>query len=179
MVKWPALIAAIVVIPSLACPGNDRMVVKKSAHSVAATLDRLSDVLKTRGIGITARVDHAAAAEKVGQRLKSTQLLIFGSPKLGTPLMQSNRRIGVELPMKVLAWEDDSGQVWLAYVKPEVSQVGIFDRWPRRHIHGNGSGAREVDRRGDQAELTSGSSVGRPKDGVRLQWRRLSAISQD
>jgi uncharacterized protein (DUF302 family) len=120
MVKWPALIAAIVVIPSLACTGNDRMVVKKSSHSVAATLDRLSEVLKTRGIGITARVDHAAAAEKVGQTLKPTQLLIFGNPKLGTPLMQSNRRIGVELPMKVLAWEDDSGQVWLAYVKPEV-----------------------------------------------------------
>ena len=69
MVKWPALIAAIVVIPSLAWTGNDRMVVKKSSHSVAATLDRLSEALKTRGIGITARVDHAAAAEKVGQTL--------------------------------------------------------------------------------------------------------------
>ena len=120
MVKWPVLIAAIVVIPSLAWTGDDRMVAKKSAHSVAATLDRLSEALKTRGIGIAARVDHAAAAEKVGQTLKPTQLLIFGNPKLGTPLMQSNRRIGVELPMKVLAWEDDSGQVWLAYVKPEV-----------------------------------------------------------
>ena len=120
MIKSPALIAAIVAIPSLAWTGDDRMVTKKSAHSVAATLDRLSEVLKTRGIGITARVDHAAAAEKVGQTLKPTQLLIFGNPKLGTPLMQSNRRIGVELPMKVLAWEDDSGQVWLAYVKPEV-----------------------------------------------------------
>ena len=94
MVKWPALIAAVVLIPSLAWTADDRMVAKKSAHSVAATLDRLSDVLKTRGIGITARVDHAAAAEKVGQTLKPTQLLIFGNPKLGTPLMQSNRRIG-------------------------------------------------------------------------------------
>jgi len=120
MVKWPALIAAVVAIPSLAWTGDDRMVVKKSSHSVAATLDRLSEVLKTRGIGIMARVDHAAAAEKVGQTLKPTQLLIFGNPKLGTPLMQSNRKIGVELPLKVLAWEDDSGQVWLAYVKPQV-----------------------------------------------------------
>ena len=94
MVKWPALIAAVVAIPSLAWTGDDRLVVKKSSHSVAATLDRLSEVLKTRGIGITARVDHAAAAEKVGQTLKPTQLLIFGTPKLGTPLMQSNRRIG-------------------------------------------------------------------------------------
>jgi len=105
MVKWPALIAAIVAIPSLAWAGDDRMIAKKSAHSVATTLDRLSEVLKTKGIGIAARVDHAAAAEKVGQTLKPTQLLIFGNPKLGTPLMQSNRRIGVELPMKVLAWE--------------------------------------------------------------------------
>src|SRR6516162_10220707 len=120
MVKWLALIAAIVVIPSLACTGNDRMVVKRSVHSVAATLDRLSEVLKTRGIEIAARVDHAAAAQKAGQALKPTQLLIFGNPKLGTPLMQSNRRIGIELPMKVLAWEDDNGQVWLAYVRPEV-----------------------------------------------------------
>src|SRR5262249_30519906 len=71
-------------------------------------------------IGIAARIDHAAAAEKVGQTLKPTQLLIFGNPKLGTPLMQSNRRIGIELPMKVLAWEDDNGQVWLAHVKPQI-----------------------------------------------------------
>src|SRR5262249_49633177 len=120
MIKWPALIAAVVAVPSLAWTGDDRMVAKKGAHSVATTLNRLSEVLTTKGIGSAARVDHAAAAEKVGQTLKPTQLLIFGNPKLGTPLMQSNRRIGVELPMKVLAWEDDSGQVWLAYVKPEV-----------------------------------------------------------
>src|SRR5262249_22063140 len=120
MVKWPALIAAIVIIPSLAWTGNDRMVVKKSSHSVAATLDRLWEGLKTRGIGITARVDHRAAAENVGQTLQPTQLLLFGTPKVGTPLLQSNRRIGVSRPRKVRAWEDDNGQVWLAYVKPEV-----------------------------------------------------------
>src|SRR5260370_20323971 len=107
MLKSPALIAAIVAIPSLAWAGDDRMVAKKSAHSVAATLDRLSEVLKTRGIGIAARVDHASAAQKAGQTLKPTQLLVFGNPKLGTPLMQSNRRIRVELPMQVLALEGD------------------------------------------------------------------------
>jgi uncharacterized protein (DUF302 family) len=120
MTKLPALIAAVVMIPSLAWTGDDRLVAKKSPHSVAVTLDRLSDVLKTRGIGIVARVDHAGAAQKIGQALKPTQLLIFGNPELGTPLMQSNRRIGLDLPMKVLAWEDDTGQVWLAYVKPDV-----------------------------------------------------------
>ena len=120
MTKLSALVAAVVMISSLAWAGDDRLVAKKSPHSVAATLDRLFEVLKTRGIGIAARVDHAGAAQKVGQTLKPTQLLIFGNPKLGTPLMQSNPRIGLELPMKVLAWEDDGGQVWLAYVKPEV-----------------------------------------------------------
>lgn len=120
MAKFFALIIAVVAIPSLAWSGEDRLVAKKSAHSVTVTLDRLSEGLKTRGIGIAARIDHAAAAAKVGQTLKPTQLLIFGNPRLGTPLMQSNRAIGIELPMKVLAWEDDSGQVWLAYVKREV-----------------------------------------------------------
>jgi uncharacterized protein (DUF302 family) len=120
MTKLPALIAAVVVIASLAWAGDDRLVVKKSPHSVAATLDRLSEALKTRGIGIAARVDHAGAAQKAGLALKPTELLIFGNPKLGTQLMQSNRRIGLELPMRVLAWEDDSGQVWVVYVKPDV-----------------------------------------------------------
>jgi uncharacterized protein (DUF302 family) len=120
MSKWPSLLAAVVMISSIALGADDRLVVKKSPHSVAATLDRLADVLKARGIGIAARVDHAAAAQKIDQTLKPTQLLIFGNPKLGTPLMQSNRKIGLELPMKVLAWEDDGGQVWLAYVKPDA-----------------------------------------------------------
>jgi uncharacterized protein (DUF302 family) len=120
MTKLPALIAAAVIIPSLAWAGDDRLVAKKSPHPVAVTLDRLSEALKTRGIGVAARVDHAGAAQKAGLALKPTQLLIFGNPKLGTPLMQSNRRIGIELPMRVLAWEDDGGQVWVAYVKPDV-----------------------------------------------------------
>ncbi len=120
MTKLPALIAAVVMIPSLAGSADDRLVTKRSPHSVAVTLDRLSEVLKARGIGIAARVDHADGAQRIGQALKPTQLLIFGNPKLGTPLMQSNRKVGLDLPMKVLAWEDDGGQVWLAYVKPDV-----------------------------------------------------------
>jgi uncharacterized protein (DUF302 family) len=120
MIRFLAAAAAIVVIPSMAWTADNRMVAKKSPHSVAATLDRLAAVLTARGIGIAARVDHAAAAQKIGQPLKPTQVLMFGNPKLGTPLMQSNRRIGVDLPMKVLAWEDDGGQVWVAYTKPDV-----------------------------------------------------------
>jgi uncharacterized protein (DUF302 family) len=120
MIKLSAVIAAVIMIPSIAAAADDRVVAKKSPHSVPATLDRLTEVLTARGIAVAARIDHAAAAQKIGQSLKPTQLLVFGNPKLGTPLMQSNRRIGLDLPMKVLAWEDDGGQVWVAYVKPEA-----------------------------------------------------------
>jgi uncharacterized protein (DUF302 family) len=120
MIRFCSFVAAILMVTSVAWSADNRLIVKRSPHSVAATLDRLTDALNTRGIGVVARVDHAGAAQKIGQALKPTQLLIFGNPKLGTPLMQSNRRIGLELPMKVLAWEDDAGQVWLAYVKPDV-----------------------------------------------------------
>jgi uncharacterized protein (DUF302 family) len=117
------LIAVLAIVPGLAWAADDNLVIKKSPHSVAVTLDRLSQALKARNVGIVARVDHAAAAEKVGQSLKPTQLLIFGDPKLGTPLMQTNRKIAIDLPMKVLAWEDDGGQVWLSYVKPETLKL--------------------------------------------------------
>jgi uncharacterized protein (DUF302 family) len=113
-------VTAVIMLTSMAWGADDRVVVKQSAHSVAVTIDRLVEALKARGIGVVARVDHAGAARNVGQELRPTQVLIFGSPKLGTPLMLSNRRIGLELPMKVLAWEDDSGQVWVAYVRPDA-----------------------------------------------------------
>ncbi len=91
-----------------------------SKHSVAATMDKLEAVLKEKGVGVVARVDHAAGAKKAGMALKPTQLLVFGNPKLGTPLMQSKRTMGLDLPMKVLAWEDDQGKTWVAYTKPDV-----------------------------------------------------------
>jgi uncharacterized protein (DUF302 family) len=120
MIRLCSMVAAMLMVTTLAWGADDGLIVKRSPHSVAVTLDRLTDALKARGIGVVARVDHAGAAQKIGETLKPTQLLIFGNPKLGTALMQSNRRIGLELPMKVLAWEDDGGQVWLAYVKPDV-----------------------------------------------------------
>ena len=140
MAKYLSRVAAILMVTTIAWGADDRLIVKRSPHSVTVTLDRLTDALKARGIGVVARVDHAGAAQRIGQTLKPTQFLIFGNPKLGTPLMQSNRRIGLELPMKVLAWEDDAGQVWLAYVKADVLNRNIRSagatthsgRWPRR-----------------------------------------------
>lgn len=114
-----AIIACCVIIvlapPAFAGTG---VITKKSAHSVKQTLDRLEKTLKEKGIVVFARIDHAAGAKKVGAHLRPTELLIFGNPKLGTPLMQSNQTIGIDLPLKVLAWEDENGQVWLMYYAP-------------------------------------------------------------
>ena len=98
------------------------MIKKKSENDVTRTLDKLEGILKEKGIGIVARVNHAAAAEKVEMDLRPTQVLFFGNPKLGTPLMQNNQLAGLELPMRVLAWEDEGGQTWLAYHSPQ--QIG-------------------------------------------------------
>jgi len=99
--------------------GND-FITKKSSNSVAVSMDRLENALKQKGVGIVARVDHAGAAQKAGLKLRPTQLLIFGNPKLGTPLMNSNQQIGLDLPLKVLAWEDAKGQSWLTYERVGV-----------------------------------------------------------
>jgi len=117
MKKTGLLLLSSLLIASPAYAGND-FVTKKSANSVAVSIDKLENVLKQKGAGIVARVDHAAAGEKIGLKLRPTQLLIFGNPKLGTPLMQSSQSIGLALPLKILAWEDEKGQTWLTYENP-------------------------------------------------------------
>ena len=82
------------------------------------TLDRLEADVKAKGLTVFARIDHAAGATAVGLSLLPTAVLIFGNAKGGTPLMQSNQLIGIELPMKVLVWQDTSGKTWLSYVDP-------------------------------------------------------------
>lgn len=94
------------------------MIKKRSDFDVGETLDRLVELLSTKGIKPVARVDHSAAAETVDLKLRPTQVLIFGNPALGTPLMQSNQEAGLDLPMRVLAWEDESGATWLGYHAP-------------------------------------------------------------
>jgi len=105
------------------------MITKPSPHPVAVTLDRLEAVLTAKGIAIVARWDHAAAAAEVGMALRPMQLLIFGNPRLGTPLMQADPRIGLDLPLRVLAWEDAAGQVWLGYTAPSE----LTARFPLDH----------------------------------------------
>jgi uncharacterized protein (DUF302 family) len=90
-----------------------------SAHGVKETLDRLENDVRSKGITIFARIDHAAGAKAVGLPLRPTELLIFGNAKAGTPLMQSHQTLGIDLPLKVLGWEDAAGKVWLSYNEPE------------------------------------------------------------
>lgn len=103
---------------------------KTSTHSVKETVDKLETIVAAKGFKVVARVNHAKAAEKSGQNLNPTEVLIFGNPKVGTALMKSNQAIGLDLPVKVIVWEDDKGVVTIAYNDPAwmVSRYGINDR---------------------------------------------------
>ena len=87
-----------------------------SAHPVAETIDRLADAATGAGLRIFARIDHAAGAAEVDMPLRPTELLIFGHPRGGTPLMQEAQTAGLDLPVRALAWEDADGRVWLTAV---------------------------------------------------------------
>ena len=100
------------------------MISKQSQFDVSTTLDRLEAALNEKGIKPMARVDHAAAAKGVDLELRPTQVLFFGNPRLGTPLMQSDQTAGLDLPMRVIAWEDEDGIRWLGYHSPLV----MFER---------------------------------------------------
>ncbi len=93
-----------------------------SRYSVPETLARLQSVIKEKGMTVFALVDHSGEAEKAGLTMRPTQLLIFGSPKGGTPLMAAAPRLAIDLPLKALAWQDEQGQVWLSYNSPEYLQ---------------------------------------------------------
>lgn len=90
----------------------------KSALSVKDTISRLEVAAKERGLVIFLRIDHAAGAQKIGKLLRPTELLVFGNPQGGTPLMECAQSAGIDLPLKALAWEDAAGQVWLGYNDP-------------------------------------------------------------
>lgn len=94
------------------------LIAVKSPRDVAATATLLEELLKTRGLTVFARVDHAAGAAKIGKTLRPTQVLIFGNPAGGTPLMECAQTMGIDLPQKMLVWEDDKGQAWVAYNDP-------------------------------------------------------------
>ncbi|HEV7666434.1 MAG TPA: DUF302 domain-containing protein [Chloroflexota bacterium] len=94
---------------------DDGLVTVPSSHTVAATVDRLEAAIIGKGMTVFARIDHAKAAAEAGLTLRPTELLVFGSPVAGTPLMQQRQMVGIDLPLKALAWEDRDGRVWLTY----------------------------------------------------------------
>ncbi len=90
----------------------------QSLHGPGETLDRLEAAVTKHGMTIVARIDHAAAAEKVGLALRPTVVLVFGNPRAGTPAMQAVRTLAIDLPLKMLIWQDDKDMTWLAYNVP-------------------------------------------------------------
>lgn len=125
-----ALVGAISFASSVAA--DDGLVTLESVYAVGETLERFERAATDKGMTVFARIDHAAGAAKVGKELRPTEVLIFGNPQAGTPLMQSRQTVGIDLPMKALAWADSDGQVWLTYNDPAylVRRHNISDRDP-------------------------------------------------
>jgi uncharacterized protein (DUF302 family) len=111
------IVLALVTFGSLAAAA-DGLVVVKSRYSAKDTMNRLEEIVKKRGLNVFARIDHAAGAAKIGKVLRHTEVLIFGNPQGGTPLMECAQSAGIDLPLKALVWEDATSQVWLGYNDP-------------------------------------------------------------
>jgi len=94
---------------------NQGIVDKPSNHTVDETVNRLKGMLQSKGVTLFAVVDHSGEAEKVGMKMPPTKLLIFGNPKAGTPLMLASPSAAIDLPLKILVWEDAQGRVWVSY----------------------------------------------------------------
>lgn len=112
------LLAGLLVFP-LSLMAAEGMVTVKSNHSTEATADKLEAVLEEKGMTVVNRINHAEGAKKAGLELRPTEVVIFGNPKVGTPLMQCAQTVAIDLPQKALIWEDSEGVVWLGYNNPE------------------------------------------------------------
>jgi uncharacterized protein (DUF302 family) len=124
MKRWLlVLLLAALVLPASAADNaihhKNGIVDVPSNHSVDQTVDKLKGILQSKGITLFIVVDHSGEAAKVGMKMPPTKLLIFGNPKGGTPLMLAAPSIALDLPLKILVWEDSQGKVWLSYNSPE------------------------------------------------------------
>ena len=108
---------------------QEGLITVKSAYGVKQTADKLEKVLKSKGLTVFDRIDHARGAEKVGQKLLPTELIVFGNPAMGTKLMNCKRSAGIDLPLKALIWQDKKGQTWLSYNDPQYL-------YQRHHLKG-------------------------------------------
>lgn len=107
---------------SMAATTNNGIVDRPSSHSVDVTVEKLKGILQAKGVALFALVDHSGEAEKVGMKMRPTKLLIFGNPKAGTPLMLAAPSVAIDLPLKILVWEDSQGKVWVSYNSPAYLQ---------------------------------------------------------
>jgi uncharacterized protein (DUF302 family) len=120
--RWPALLFLVSILlasEALAVQKEEGIVKIQSHHSVDETVDKLKTILQSRGVTLFALVDHSGEAEKVGMKMPPTKLLIFGSPKGGTPLMLASPSVAIDLPLKILIAEDSQGKVWISYNSAE------------------------------------------------------------
>jgi uncharacterized protein (DUF302 family) len=107
----------------MASNAGNGIVTIPSHQSVDRTVQELEGILQAKGVKLFALVDHSGEAEKAGTQMRPTKLLIFGSPKAGTPLMIASPSIAIDLPLKILIWEDDAGKVWISYNAPQYLQA--------------------------------------------------------
>ncbi len=119
----PALLLVGLALPVSAAVGpvekKNGIIDIPSNHSVDETVERIENILRSKGITLFAVINHSGEAEKVGMKMPPTKLLIFGSPKAGTPLMLAAPSIAIDLPLKILVWENSEGKVWVSYNSPE------------------------------------------------------------
>jgi uncharacterized protein (DUF302 family) len=109
-------------LDEVAEPADRGIIDKPSNHSVDETLARLQKILQSRGIVLFALIDHSGEAEKVGLKMPPTKLLIFGNPRAGTPVMLAAPSIAIDLPLKILMWQDGQGKAWVSYNNPAYLQ---------------------------------------------------------
>jgi uncharacterized protein (DUF302 family) len=127
-----ALVSVPIVLAASAVPAatNEPLVVKQSAHDTPTTVERLQAAVISRGASVVAKIDHAAAAQASGLSLRPTVVMLIGNPKLGTPLMQSRQTVGLDLPLRVLVWQDEGEVTHVGYTPPAVivARYDIRDR---------------------------------------------------
>lgn len=114
-VRYALAALAVLCTPAIAAEG---LTAQKSPYPAKETMNRFEENAKQRGLNIFARIDHAAGAAKIGKTLRPTEVIIFGNPQGGTPLMECAQSAGIDLPLKALVWEDASAQVWIGYNDP-------------------------------------------------------------
>lgn len=112
-----AILMAVLLLP-LSAHAGEGMVTLDSPYGVGKTMDRLEQIVRDKGFRVFDRIDHAKGAQGVGLKLRPTQLLIFGNPKKGTLMMQSNQTAAIDLPMKYLVWQDAAGKVQVGWNDP-------------------------------------------------------------